>query len=226
MSAVYDIILAVIFILTIRRGWRRGVLATILVLLGWAVAAFLIAAYSGGWAESFYTRFVEQAVIRKVERAIPAGAVTAMNSGADALQGIQGVLDGLGGILGGRSVSIGDVSAIESALRQDGSNLAQLITQTVFKPVLTAFLQSVISILILVVTLAVLRMLARGSSRRHRGVLGRANQFFGAALGALEGWVIGFVYALSLSLLSELLTVDWLTPQILQSTSIVSRFLS
>lgn len=42
MTWIYDLILVLIFVFLILRGWRQGVMATLLRLLGWVVAAFVI----------------------------------------------------------------------------------------------------------------------------------------------------------------------------------------
>lgn len=130
MSIVYDIILAVIFISVVARGWRTGVLATLILLVGWGAAAFVISQW-----------------------------------------------------------------------------------------------QSAGSLLILLAVLIGARLLAKMTTRRHRGLLGRANQLLGAALGIFEGWAVCFIYALVLSLLAELVTASWLSPQIISGTFLVSRLL-
>lgn len=226
MSTVYDIILVIIFIAGIRRGWKRGLMSTLLYLLGWGVAALIIAGWAPGWAESLYGRFLEPWAIQKVEQAIPAGTVAAMNSGADALGSVQDVLDQLGGLLGGKTISAGDLSALQSLLHQNGSDLAQAIVQTIFRPALVAILKAVISVIILFVTMFVFRWLSRLAARRHRGLFGKADQILGAVLGAAEGWATGYIYAFALSILADLLTVSWLTPQILESTFLVRLLLS
>ncbi len=227
MSWIFDIILVFIFIALIGRGWRQGVMATLLRLLGWAVAAVIIIGWSEGWSQSVYHSTVEPWAVNAVAASIPAETVSAMNSGADAVQSIQQVLDSLTGVLGGQVIDSGSAAAIESALRQDPGNLAQSITKSVLQPVLLSVIQGVISMVILSVCLFVFRFLSRLSARgrRGRGILGKTNQLLGGALGIGEGFAVGYLYALALSILSTVLTVSWLSPQILGSTALVSRFL-
>ena len=228
MSLAYDLILAVIVLLAIRRGWRVGILAGLITLLGWAVAAVIIAGWGRGWAECLYFRFLEPVVVRTVEKAIPAEVVTAMNSGADAvrsLSSLQDVLDQLGGVLGARSLQLGDVTAMEAMLRQDGVSLAQAMTKTVMQPMLIAMTECVVALAVLLVVMALFRRLARRSSRRHRGILGKTNQLLGAALGTAEGAALGAVYAIALTLAAELVHTDWLSPAVLADTTLVSGLL-
>lgn len=227
MSIVYDIILVIIFLALIGRGWRQGVMATLLRLLGWAVAAVIIVTFTEGWAQSIYHTAVEPRAIRAVASAIPEETTAAMNSGADAVQSIQQVLDSLSGVLGGQVVDSGSAAAIESALRQNSGDLAKSITQSVLQPVLLSVIRGILALITLWACLFVFRFFARVSAhrRRGRGILGKTNQLLGGALGIIESFAVGYIYALALQLLSTALTVSWLSPQIVSGTALVSRFL-
>ena len=227
MTWIYDLILVLIFVFLILRGWRQGVMATLLRLLGWVVAAFVIIGWAGEWSGRVYESVVEKPVTAAVSAAIPADAVNAMNSTADAVESLQGVLDELSGILGGREIDASSADAIVAMLRQNGASLAEAITQTVLEPVLLGVLQAVISLGILVVCLFVFRFLSRLSAHgsRGRGILGKVNKILGGVLGAVESVAVAYVYAFLLSALASALTVDWLTPSIVNSTALVSLLL-
>lgn len=227
MTWIYDLILVLIFVFLIHRGWRHGVMATLLRLLGWVAAAFVIIGWAGEWAGNVYASVVEKPVTAAVAAAIPADAVNAMNSTADAVESLQRVLDELSGILGGREIDASSAEAIVSMLRQDGASLADAITQTVLEPVLLGILQAVISLGILIVCLFVFRSLSRLSAHGSRGrtVLGKVNKLLGGALGAAEGLAVAYVYAFVLSALAGALAVDWLTPAIVNGTALVSLLL-
>ena len=228
MSLVYDLIFVFIIVLMIRRGWRHGVLATLLRLLGWVAAAFVIMNWAGPWAERLYQTTVKPIVLNAVASAIPADALTAMNSTADAVESLQAVLGSLAGILGGWEIDASAATTIIAMLRTDGASLAEAITETVLKPVLLGIIQAALSLVILIVCLAVFRILARisgGGRRGGRGVLGKVNRFLGAVLGAAEGLAVAYVYAFLLAALAGVVNTNWLTPALVNSTSIVSKFL-
>ena len=227
MSIVYDIILVIIFIALIGKGWRHGVMATLLRLLGWAVAAIIIVTFTEGWAQNIYHTAVEPRAISAVAAAIPEETTAAMQSGADAVQSIQQVLDSLSGVLGGQVIDSGSAAAIESALRQNSGDLARSITQSVLQPMLLSLIQSILAFITLWVCLFVFRFFARASAhrRRGRGILGKTNQLLGGALGIAESFAVGYIYALALSLLSTALNLSWLTPQIVSGTALFCKFL-
>lgn len=227
MTWIYDLILVLIFVFLILRGWRQGVMATLLRLLGWVVAVFVIIGWAEPWAESVYDSVLEKPVMAAVSAAIPADAVSAMNNTADAVESLQGVLDELSGILGGREIDASSADAIVVMLRQDGASLAEALTRTVLEPVLLGVLQAVISLVILIVCLFVFRILSRLSAHgsRGRGILGKVNKILGGVLGAVESLAVSYVYAFLLSALASALTVDWLTAAILEGTALVSLLL-
>lgn len=227
MSWIYDLIFVLIFLLIVSRGWRQGVMATLLRLLGWVAAAFIIVGWADQWADQIYTSILKDHVVAAVSAAIPADAVAAMNSTADAVESLQQVLDNLSGILGGRIIDDSAAAAILATLRQDGLTLAQAITDTVLAPVLLSVLELVISLAVLVVCLGVFRFLARASARgsRGRGILGKVNKLLGGALGVAESLAVSYVYAFLLSALASALTVEWLSPAVVNGTVLVSRLL-
>lgn len=226
MSVLYDVIFAAGFVFIVVRGWRRGILATLLGLLGWAAAAVVIATFSEGWSQSIYHRLVEPWAVRSVEAAIPADAVAAMNSTAEAVRSVQATLDQLTGLLGGQVVNTASVQAIESLLSQNGGSLARTITQVVLQPMLLNMIHGVLSLVILMVCLFIFRLLSRWSRRgRGGGILGRMNRLLGGALGIAEGIAVGYLYSQALWTLANAVTADWLTADMLKGTLLVGLFL-
>ncbi|MCD7845473.1 MAG: hypothetical protein LUG57_06420 [Oscillospiraceae bacterium] len=227
MSWVYDFILVAMFLSMIFKGWRQGMVSALLRMLGWAVALVLITTWSASWSQTVYDNYVEAPVVSAVESAIPADAITAMNSGADALDDVQEVLDNLGGLLGGQVVSDSDLNTIISLLRTDGTTLAQAIVQAILEPVLLVVIQILLSILILIVSLLLFGLLARLAVSRRRGgsILNRTNRILGGVMGALEALITGYIYAYVLSQLAAFITASWISSEILSNTIFVSLYL-
>ena len=225
-GTIFDLILAGIFIYAIVRGWRQGALSAVVRLGGWIVAFVVITVYSVPWAEQVYHAVVEPRAVAAVAAAIPADAVAAMNSGADALQTIQQALNALSGVLGGQTIDTTTTNAIMTMLQQDTGSLAQIITQTVLQPVLVNVVRIVVSILILVVCVFLSRVLSRLTrSRAGNSILSRTNRLVGGFLGFLEGAATGFMYVLILYAIATFANISWLTPAVLQGTKLVKLFL-
>ncbi|MCD8116619.1 MAG: CvpA family protein, partial [Oscillospiraceae bacterium] len=84
MNWIYDLILVAMFLTMTIKGWRHGMLSALLRMLGWAVALVLITTWSASWSQTIYADYVETPVVAAEESAIPADAIAAMNSGAEA----------------------------------------------------------------------------------------------------------------------------------------------
>lgn len=228
---LYDIILVLIFVLLIRRGWRTGFLASLLRLLGWVLALFLILKYSLSLADWTFSQILEQRIIMTVAAVIPEDLITAMNSGAlatqDALAALQEVLNSLSGFLGQQTVNTAGVETVLALMQQSGMTLAQSITQTLLRPVIVPLLQALYSLVIFAVSLWLFKALARFSARHHtrRGLVGRSNSLLGAGIGLLESIAVVYLYVFILSALSDGLTLSFLNPSIYNKTLLVSLIL-
>lgn len=227
ISLIYDLIFVLIFVFLVARGWRTGLFASLLRLLGWVLALFLVLKFSQGLADWIYINLLHEPILNAVNAAIPQELINAMNSGTmaaqDALTALQEVLNDLSGFLGSRSLDIGSAEAILVLMEQDGMSLAQSLTETVLRPVITPLLQAGVSLLIFLVCVGLFRSLARLSARinRHRGLVGTANSLLGAAVGLAESAAVAFLYAYMLSFLAKGLALSWLNPALLAQTKLV-----
>ncbi len=223
---VYDIILMLMCLYILWRGWRQGLVSELLRLAGWVAAIVLISVYAGPWAERIYHAVVEPRAVDAVAAAIPPEVLSAMESGAAAVAQLQSALDGLSGLLGGQIIDEATAGTILSLLNQDAGNLAQAITQTMLQPMLISLVQVVVSLLILVVSLALFRALARlAASRDGDGILSMTNRLLGLALGLGEALVSAWALVFILDLLTLFIDTPWLNAGILQQTFFIRRFL-
>ena len=214
---VYDIILMLTCLYILWRGWRQGLVSELLRLAGWVAAIVLISVYAGPWAERIYHAVVEPRAVDAVATAIPPEVLSAMESGAAAVAQLQSALDGLSGLLGGQIIDEATAGTILSLLNQDAGNLAQAITQTMLQPMLISLVQVVVSLLILVVSLALFR--------DGDGILSMTNRLLGLALGLGEALVSAWALVFILDLLTLFIDTPWLNAGILQQTFFIRRFL-
>ena len=225
-SMVYDIIVALVILVTLWRGFRLGLVSELVRLAGWLGAVILVSQYVAGWAEIVYTRFIEPRAVSAVAEAIPPDVLSAMESGAVAIESLQEILNSLRGFFGGQVVDQTTANQIIAMFRQDAGSLAQIITQTILRPVLITAVQALMSLLILVVCLAVTRVLAKlVAARRGDGIGSMTNRLLGAALGFGEGLVTAYIFVFVLSLLAVFFSNKVISQQILQQTRLVRLFL-
>ena len=237
MNWVYDIILLVLFAYIIIRGWRNGILSSVLRMAGWAIAVFLIVAFTAHWAQLIYQNFLEPWAVSSVASSIPDETIAAMNSGADALTQIQGVVDSLSSLVDKINTMFGgnldidtDVALeLQGLMGMDATQLATLITQMILQPVLIAVARVALSAVILLVSVLLFNFLSRLSAKRTKegeGALTRTNQIIGAAAGVLECVAVGFVAAYVLELIAGMVNRSWLSPEVLQKTYLLRVFMS
>ena len=223
---VYDIVLMLTMLLTLWRGWHQGLLSELVRLAGWIGAVVLVSVYVSGWAEKIYTSFIEAKAVSAVAAAIPADVITALESGALAIQSLQDILNSLKGFFGGQIVDQATVNQIITMFQQDAGSLAQIITQTILRPMLLTVVQVALSLLILSACLTVSRLLARlVAVRRGDGIVSMTNRMLGAVLGFGEGVVTAYVMVFVLSLLATFFSNQIISQQILHDTRIVRLFL-
>lgn len=227
-SMVYDIVLVMIFLGILVRGWHQGMISELVRLAGWAAAIVLVCMYSGPWAEKLYHGFVEQIAVSAVAKAIPPDVISALESGALAVQSLQDILNSLHGFFGTQTVDAATVNNIIAMFQQDAGSLAQIVTRTVLQPVLITVSQVLLSILLLEGCLFISRALARLVAAHRRdtdSLVSMTNRLLGLALGFGEGLVTVYVYVFLLSLVMTFFTTDWLNQQVLQNTIFVRLFL-
>lgn len=225
-SLVYDIVLAVVVLFIVWRGWHQGLLSELMRIAGWVAAAVLVSMYAAQWAQSIYTAVVAPRAVEAVEAAIPPDVLSAMESGAVAVESLQRVLDSLRGFFGGQTMDPATANRIIELLRQDAGSLAQLITENVLQPVLVTAVQAVLSLLVLCGCLAVSRLLARlVAARGGDGILSMTNRLLGLVLGFGEALITAYIFVSVLLLLAGFFSNEIISQEILQQTYIVKLFI-
>ena len=226
-SYLYDIILALIMVCLTLRGKRTGLFASLIRLLGWVLALFLIVKFSEQLAAWIFTNLLRDRVIDAVSAALPQEILRSMNAGAvsaqEALESIQTVLDNLGGILGAQTVDLAATEEILQLMQTDGATLAQLITDTVLQPVLVPLVQALLSVLIFLVCVWIFKLIAAGFARHNEKTGTGINSILGAVVGFGEGLLISFLYAYVLKVLTNAVgnSLPCLSPAIWQHTLLV-----
>lgn len=207
---VYDLILVLIFVFTIRRGWRSGFLSSLLRLGGWIVAVILIVAFAESISVWVYENLLFDKIVATVNAALPQDVLSAVNSGAAATQetldALQSMLDSLGGILGNASISTDSLRGVLDLMQTDGQTLAQAIVEDILRPIVLSAIQIAVSIAMFLVCVWLFKALSRFTARHHssRSITGGLGSALGAVLGFGEGLATGYIYAFLLSALAEL----------------------
>ena len=221
---VFDLILVILIVLMIRRGWKRGMLAVLIMLLGWCVALFILPDYTGAWADKLYDSVVEPWAVKKVAQAIPEEYRDTFRMAPDTTAYLAPMLEELDGPVASLVSSAGITpDALKSAPSSGGETLEESLV-VLLRPILLPLTRALVTLAAVAVVTALFGMMAKKSSRRFGDSALRAgSRLFGAVLGAAEGVALGSVYALVLTILAQTFPIPWLTPELLGKTLLVSR---
>lgn len=222
MAYIPDIAVILIVVFCVWRGYRHGLIRTAVMLVGFALAAFVAGQVAAPVAKSVY----ETAVAPKVEAAVTARVqelgTEEFTVGLDTLFGEETMLIPYFESMGWRTtvnVSLGDRSeqAIEQAIRP-------AVVQ-VLQPVVVYLLEAVISFLLFAVLLFAVSLLSRLLDAVFRlPLLKQLNRFGGLAAGFLQGvfWALVFTAVLQFAV-----GCGWLgtaiTPETVKESLLVSK---
>lgn len=222
MAYVLDIAVILIVVLSVCHGWRRGLIRTAVMLVGFILAAFVAAQVAAPVAEGIY----DTAVAPRVEAAVVArvaelgeGEITV---GLDTLLGDETMFtpyfEGMGWDTA-VTVSLGDRS--QAAIRKA---VLPAIGQ-VIRPILIYLIEAVTSFVLFIVLLLVVSLLSRLLDAVFKlPVLKQLNQFGGLAVGFLQGvfWAL-----LLTAVLQFAVGCGWLgttvTLETIEQTELVSK---
>ena len=221
---MFDLILVILIVLMIRRGWKKGMLAVLIMLLGWCVALFILPEYTETWSDKVYDSIVEPWVTKKVAQAIPEEYRDTFRMAPDTVAYLTPMLEELDGPAGTLVTSAGITpDALKSVPRLDDGGLEDSLV-ALLRPILKPLTRAMVTLAAVAVILAIFGRMAKKTSRRFGvSALRTGSRLFGAVLGAAEGAALGSVYALVLTILAQMFPVSWLTPEILDKTLLVSR---
>ncbi len=199
MAYILDIVVILIVAFCVWRGWHHGLIRTAVMLVGFALAAFIAAQAATPLANGIY----DTAVAPRVETAVAARAEETVGNeitvGLDTLFGEDTMLipyfESMGWDTAVR-VPLGDRS--ETVIAQ----AIKPAVEQVLQPVLVYLIEAVVSLLIFVVLLIAVFLLSRLLDAIFRlPLLKQLNRFGGLAAGFLQGvfWALIFTAVLQLA---------------------------
>lgn len=243
---VVDIILLAILIWVVARGWRNGLVSSVIRLVG------AVASYAGAWivseliSQALYKSFLQAKLVDYAETLVPPELQTISDSFAK-LGGNTDLLEKLGidlpraiaeqleavmeqlGLSGlpERLVDTGKLGGeITESVLDNGSTIAEALAQSLFQPLATTALRVVAFAIIFALLSIVVSLLYRiGFGFNHIPLIGGVNHLLGAGVGLLEGVIIVYILCMVLAIASAVLggKVELLNWQQLQNTAIFSK---
>ena len=220
MNYVFDGLLVVLAALCVWSGWRRGFVRTVSGLLALIAAVLVAAVFSGPIAKAVYTSAVEPKVTAALEDQIEGEVLPSAEQLDTALESLPPFVTAL---LESKELDSGEAILAKVETLDADESAAEGITRQVITPIALPLVQLLFSVLLFVVVYIVASIVLRALDVVAKlPLIKQANNFLGLLAGAVTGclWVMFAVRVLfALALLG---VAPWLTPAVLEDTTLVS----
>ncbi len=198
-ALILDILIAFIFLFYFIMNWKRGFLASLFKILGFAIACAGAYIGSRALAETVYQLFLRQKLIKSVSE-------TLVNTTSDLNMSVDAVLSNVPvwlrsffiDFFGGRE---GVQNEVGSLMSDSVHSMSVSVTDEMLYPILYTVLQAVFFILLFFAIMIVVKGLSRIlKGVKHIPLLGPVNSLLGGILGIVQGVLIAVILVLVLNL--------------------------
>ncbi len=224
-ALIFDALVLFLLLFYFIRNWRRGFLASLFKVLGFAIACAGAYIGSRALAETIYQLFLRQKLIKTVSEAL-VNTTADLNSSVNAVLGtvpnwLQGFfVDFFGGQQGVRN-------EVGSLMSNSVDSMSVSVTDGMLYPIIYTVLQAVCFILLFFAIMIVVRGLSKIlKSVKHIPLLGPVNSLLGGILGLLQGVLMIVVLVLALNLFNGVTanSVSYLNEEAINETYIFRYF--
>ena len=195
MSWILDVVVVVIFALTVLAGFKNGFIDSVIGFVG-LLAALVVAFFaSGAVADGVYTAFVEKPVQTAIVETIEEAAA---GTGASLQENLQKAEEALPGfvksLMEKNEVSLTALAdKAETGVQNTGEQIAAAVTDKVVRPAMTMLIRCIAFIVLFIVLMILCSLLGKiiGKIIKHSPFKG-PDKLLGGVLGAVKGflWVL------------------------------------
>lgn len=188
MHYVLDLLVIITVIFFMWRAAKKGFVKTVILFLGFLIAAAGARIVSVPLSETIYETAVEAKVVEVLDWK------TAEITGSIAEQ-TEALTDSLPAVLKNAiSVFGGDSSAVEESISVTGANISTAVEENIIAPAVIMLIQTILFIILFSVFLFVVKKVGKMMGFVNKiPLVGRVNVFLGGVLGTLEGVIVVFV---------------------------------
>ena len=201
-SIIIDIVVVLIILCSTVSCAKQGFVKKVLLFAGFLVSLFGAIFISKAATGFIYTSFVQQ----PVETFLQSNIGTAPQNAAEVASSFEAAVSSMPEfVANGIKEFFGlDIQQQASSLLGESlQNAPHILADKFVKPVASSIIQVVLFTLLFVILSFIMRRFARILGRRwHIPVLGQVNTILGGTLGALEGFLLIFVFAVIVQLIN------------------------
>jgi uncharacterized membrane protein required for colicin V production len=187
MHYVLDAAVILIILIFTWRAAKKGFVKTVVLFLGFLIAAFLAKTISVPLSENIYDSFAKEKISVFLEEK------TAEVSGS-VLEQTEKLTDSLPSIVKNAVDVFGSSDAVEETIVESGQSIAAAVETQVVAPAVVLLIQTVLFLVLFSVFLFVIKRVGKMMGFVNKiPLVGKVNVFLGGILGTLEGVIIVFL---------------------------------
>lgn len=187
MHYILDSAVVLIVLIFTWRAAKKGFVKTVVLFLGFLIAAFLAKTVSAPLSGNIYDSFAKEKISVFLEEK------TAEVSG-NVLEQTEKLTEGLPSIVKNAVDVFGASKEVEETVIQSGETIASAVETQIVAPAVITLIQTVLFLILFSVFLFVIKRVGRMMGFINKiPLVGRVNVFLGGILGTLEGVIIVFL---------------------------------
>lgn len=199
MSYILDAILVLIILITVFISAKKGFVRTLVEVVGFVAAIFIAFTFSSPIASAVYGKMVEPVIVKTVENV----STDTANTASDAVDAVWQKMPSFvteSNFLGLSKENISQQVEIETA--NGVTELADSVSNSFAKPVITKLLSVLISVILVVVLIFVVKIVAKYINKLFSfSLIGTINKTLGGILGLVKGIALSVVFCMIITLI-------------------------
>ncbi|MBQ8133224.1 MAG: CvpA family protein [Clostridia bacterium] len=208
MNMMIDLIIVVITAILIIGGYKRGLVHSVVELLGTAISAVISSFGASLVSAGIYQAFVKDYIISAIQEALPKTDAAANTAGytADLMADLPGYMKNSLDMLGISEQSLTD--EITAEITATEMNIPVML-ESMIRPIVMRLLTVVVTIVLFALVATIISLVIKSVMKAVDVTgLSTTNKVLGAVLGLVEALVIVMVMSLILYFMSVMLPVD------------------
>ncbi len=222
MEYAVDIVLAVIFVLCVIIGWRKGFFRSFMDLASNIIAFFVAKIFSAELAPQIFGYYFEPAIFESLKERLAVAGSSAAERVETALESIPESLTGFMTLLGVDEENL--VNSLSGELTGSAESVADTLMTEIISPIVTVILKAVIFVALFVIAVIILRLISKLLDKLAEApFFKQANALFGLALGAVKGVIVVCVICFITEIAAGFINNDSFSSAV-SSSAIISAF--
>lgn len=199
MSYILDGIIVLIIAITVFLSAKKGFVRTLIEVVGLIAAIIVAFTFSTPVADSVYDKFVEPKIISTVEESFNNTA----NTATDTVDAVWTKLPKFMTNSNFLNISKENVyEQIKTDTSATATNMADTVSNSFVKPVVTKFVSLLFSVISVVVLIFVTKFLAKYINKLFNfSIVGKINKTLGGIIGLFKGVAVAIIFCLVISLI-------------------------